>query len=266
MTSPAPKKQPVTGRTRSAVIAIDRFIYWLARHWVAAFTVAAGIYVGLPILAPVFMNAGATNIAKGLYVAYSPMCHQMASRSFFLFGEQPFYPRAIAEVAGYKPIEDYMGDIPEFAGISNDPAQWNRFLLPARTFLGNEQMGYKMALCERDIAIYGVVFLASLAYGLLHRRFKIKPLPFIAFVIIGMGPISLDGFSQLFSQFATAYPSLTFLQQFLTLRESTPLIRALTGALFGFGLVWMSYPHIDKSMEETVNELGAKLRKAGVLP
>lgn len=265
MTSPTPKKQPVTGRTRSAVIAIDRFIYWLARHWVAAFTTAAGIYVGLPILAPILMTVGATNIATGIYVAYSPMCHQMASRSFFLFGEQPFYPRAIAEVDGYNPIESYMATIPEFAGISNDPSQWPQFLPAARSFLGNEQMGYKMALCERDIAIYGVVFLASLAYGFLRHRFKIKPLPFVAFLIIGMGPIGLDGFSQLFSQFASAYDSLSFLQNILNLRESTPFLRTFTGAMFGLGLVWMSYPHIEKSMQETVDELEAKLRKAGIL-
>src|SRR5688572_19826740 len=90
-----PQQQTVTGWQRSLVINIDRFIYWLARHWVAVFSALAAIYVGLPILAPVLMNAGATGPARAIYTVYSPMCHQMASRSFFLFGEQPAYPRAL---------------------------------------------------------------------------------------------------------------------------------------------------------------------------
>ena len=75
---------------------IDRIIYTLARRWLFFFSLAIGLYVGLPILAPVLMNAGLTGPANLLYRAYSPMCHQLASRSFFLFGEQPAYPRAVS--------------------------------------------------------------------------------------------------------------------------------------------------------------------------
>ena len=80
------KKTAVTGRTRTMVIMIDRFVLWLSRHWLGVFNGAAALYVGLPILAPILMNIGATGPAKAIYVAYSPMCHQMAFRSFFLFG------------------------------------------------------------------------------------------------------------------------------------------------------------------------------------
>ena len=75
---------------------IDRIFYTLARRWLLFFNLALAIYVGLPMLAPVLMNAGLTGPANIIYRAYSPMCHQLASRSFFLFGEQPAYPRAIA--------------------------------------------------------------------------------------------------------------------------------------------------------------------------
>jgi hypothetical protein len=90
------KKQPVTGWQRSLVIGIDRVIYWVSKRWVLVFSFLAGIYVGLPILAPVLMNAGATGPARVIYTVYSPMCHQMVQRSFFLFGEQAVYPRDIA--------------------------------------------------------------------------------------------------------------------------------------------------------------------------
>lgn len=258
------QKKKVSGWQRSLVIGIDRIVYWLTRHWVKVFTAVAAIYVGLPILAPLLMNAGITGPGRAIYTVYSPMCHQMASRSFFLFGEQPAYPR---ELAGSEltPIEAYMSGIPEFAGVPRDPAAWPQFLQPAREFLGNQEMGFKMALCERDIAIYGFVLIGSVLYGLLRRRTEIKALPFWAFVLVGMGPIGLDGFSQLFSQYGAAAESLSFLNQIFPLRESTPFLRTFTGALFGFTLVWMAYPHIDRGMQQTKEDLGAKLERAGVI-
>ncbi|MFW6182290.1 MAG: DUF2085 domain-containing protein [Chloroflexota bacterium] len=263
-TDPKEQQQPVTGWQRTVVVGLDRFVYWLASRWVAVFSFFAAIYVGLPILAPVLMNAGATGPARAIYTVYSPMCHQMASRSFFLFGEQPAYPRALAN-SELTPIEAYMPNIPEFAGVPTAPEAWPQFLGPAREFVGNEQMGYKMALCERDIAIYGFVLIGSILYAFLRRRIDIKPLPFWAFVIIGMGPIALDGFSQLFSQYGVASEALSFLNEIFYLRESSPIQRTLTGALFGFTLVWMAYPHIDRGMRDTEETLGNKLRKAGEL-
>lgn len=259
------EKQAVTGWQRTLVIAIDRFVYWLSKHWIGTFSVLAAVYVGLPILAPVLMDAGVTEPARTIYTIYSPMCHQMASRSFFLFGEQPAYPR---ELAGTEltPIEAYMDDIPVFEGVPRDPAAWPAFLMPAREFKGNDEMGYKMALCERDIAIYGFVLLGSLLYWILRRMGVVIPaLPIWAFLIFGMGPIALDGFSQLFSQYGAAAESLSFLNSIFPLRESTPFLRAGTGALFGFMLVWLAYPRIDEGMEATRKELGAKLRDAGII-
>lgn len=258
------EKQPVTGRQRRLVIGIDRLVYWLTGHWVKVFTTIAAIYVGLPILAPVLMNAGATGPARTIYTIYSPTCHQMASRSFFLFGEQVAYPRELAGT-DLTPIEAYMPQIPAFEGVPTDPAAWPQFLGPARNFIGNETMGYKMAICERDIAIYGFVLIGSLIYGLVRRRRQIKGLPFWAFVIVGVGPIGLDGFSQLFSQYGVAAQALSFLNAIFPLRESTPFLRTFTGALFGFTLVWMAYPHIDRGMQETRETLKAKLTRAGVL-
>lgn len=257
-------KKPVTGWQRTMVIKIDLFIYWLSRRWVAVFSFVVGIYVGLPIIAPVLMQVGLTGPAGVIYRVYSPFCHQMASRSFFLFGEQYAYPRAIAGT-DLEPIESYMPGIDEFENASTDPAQWTSFLLPARRFVGNEQLGYKMGLCERDISIYFFVFVGSVLYGLLRNRFNIRPMPLWLFFVVGIGPIALDGFSQLLSQYATALDSFTFFSDLLPLRESTPFLRSLTGALFGFSLVWLTYPHIDKGMQDTERQLEKKLTNAGVL-
>ena len=242
------EEQPTPSENSGCASGIDRLVHGISRHWLALFNMLVVIYIALPVLAPVLMHAGATTPARVIYTIYSPLCHQMASRSFFLFGEQTAYPRAIAGT-DLKPIEAYMPSLEAFADASSNPKDWTAFLLAARRFVGNEQMGYKMALCERDMAIYTAVLLGGLLYGLLRHRMIIKPLPIWAFLLIGLGPIALDGFSQLFSQYLVVLAPHTV--TFLPLRESSPLLRTLTGSLFGFSLVWLTYPHIDAGMQKT---------------
>jgi len=242
-------------------LIIDRIFHTLARRWLLFLNLAVALYVGLPMLAPVLMNAGLTGPAALLYRVYSPMCHQLASRSFFLFGEQIAYPR---EIAGSRltPIEAYMPGLPEFAEASPDPAEWATFLWPARRFVGNEQMGYKMALCQRDISLYLSILAGGLAYGVLRRRGVVRPMPFWLFLLIGIGPIALDGFSQLFSQFFVN-TQLDALARLFPLRESSPLLRSLTGALFGLSIVWLVYPRLDVSFRATAEDIGRRLALAG---
>lgn len=241
-------------------LAIERAVYGLARHWLLVFNLLVALYVGLPMLAPVLMQAGLTGPATVIYRVYSPMCHQMASRSFFLFGEQYAYPRAIAGTQ-LSPIESYMPGVPEFAEASTDPSLWATFILPARQFVGNATMGYKMALCQRDISIYLAVLAGGLLYGLLRRRVNIRPMPFWLFLLVGLLPIALDGFSQLFSQMIAGAPALQGLASTLALRESTPLLRTVTGTLFGLSLVWLVYPRLDEQFAATAESQARKLRR-----
>ncbi|WP_374685898.1 DUF2085 domain-containing protein [Promineifilum sp.] len=236
---------------------IDRIFHTLARRWLLFLNLAVAVYVGLPMLAPVLMHVGATGPATLLYRIYSPMCHQFASRSFFLFGEQVAYPRELAGTS-LTPIEAFMPDLPEFAEASTDPAQWASFLWPARRFVGNAQMGYKMALCQRDVSMYSSIFIGGLIYGLVRRRGPIRPMRFWLFLLIGVLPIALDGFSQLFSQFFVN-TQIETLARLFPLRESSPLLRSLTGALFGLSLVWWIYPRLDEQFSLTANDIGRRL-------
>jgi uncharacterized membrane protein len=260
-------KKPVTGKRRTVVIGIDRAVYWLSKHWLAVFNTIALIYVGLPVLAPVLMNAGLQSPARVIYTMYSPLCHQMSQRSFFLFGDQYAYPREIAD-SDLVPIEAYVGNIDEFQGVS--PDNWPAFFTAARRYLGDEQLGYKMALCQRDISIYFFVLVGGLLYAMLRTRVNIRPLPLVLFIIFGLGPIGLDGFSQLFSYWSSpadgsaASGIAATIQNIFPLRESTPFLRAFTGAWFGLALVWLAYPHVNESMRGTERQLGAKLEKAGI--
>ena len=215
----------------------DRMMDWFSRHYLAVINFFMLLYFGLPILAPTLMKAGAVLPANVIYTIYKPLCHQFGFRSFFVFGEQAYYPLAEAGISGVKTFEDVTG----FQDLDN-PAAFSRF--QARQFTGNETVGYKLALCERDMAIYGSILLFGVLYAATGRR--IKPLHWTLWVLIGMGPIGLDGFSQLFSQM-----NWEWLASLLPYRESTPFLRVLTGALFGLTTAWFAYPYMEESMSET---------------
>jgi uncharacterized membrane protein len=224
-------------RRGQTVSGADRFMSWLSRHYLAIVNLFILMYFGLPILAPVLMKSGAIFPANVIYTIYKPLCHQFGFRSFFLFGEQAYYPLQEAGMSGVKTFEEVTG----LTDLRN-PAALSRW--QARQFTGNETVGYKMALCERDMAIYGAILLFGLVYAATGRR--IKPLHWMLWILLGMVPIGLDGFSQLFSQIEWSW-----LQSLLPYRESTPFLRVLTGALFGFTTAWFAFPYMEESMAET---------------
>jgi len=207
---------------------------WIAKHYLAIFNAFLILYVGIPFLAPVLKKVGGNDPAEVIYKMYSPLCHQWAFRSFFLFGEQAYYPHAAANISGVVTFEQVSGitDI-------NDPSR-----LQARLFEGNQQLGYKIALCERDIAIWGAMALFGVIYAITGR--KLPKLHWLIWVLAGVVPIGLDGFSQLFSQLP-----FQFIQAILPYRESTPFLRVLTGCLFGLTTAWFMFPLIEESMADT---------------
>jgi len=195
------------------------------------------IYVGLQFLAPTLMKLNASAPARLIYGMYSPLCHQFGFRSFFLFGEQPYYPLKEAGLTGIKTFD-------QISGLQDLANPYSVSRLGARQFIGDATVGFKVALCERDVAIYGAIVVFGLIYGLTKR--KLPPLHWMLWILIGLGPIGLDGFSQLFSQF-----NWPWLAAFLPYRESTPFLRVFTGFVFGFTTAWFAYPNIEESMLET---------------
>ena len=223
----------------------DKVSFWIAKRYLLMLNMFMLIYVGLPFLAPTLMKLGAELPARAIYRMYSPLCHQFGFRSFFLYGDQVVYPLAEAGVSGVKTFE-------QATGIVNldDPYSPTRF--DARKFTGDEVVGFKVALCERDVAIYLAILLFGILFGLSGRR--IKSLHWALWLLIGLAPIGLDGFSQLFSQF-----NWQWLSSMLPYRESTVYLRVITGALFGFTTAWFAYPNIEESMNETVQYYVKKL-------
>lgn len=218
----------------------DRFSYWISKHYMLVLNLLVLLYVGLPFLAPILMFSGYSRPAAIIYRLYSFTCHQLAFRSWFLLGEQPVYPR---DAAGIENLLSY--------GVATGLEETDE--LSARQFIGNSEIGYKVALCERDVAIYGGILLFGLIFSVTGRR--MKPLPWYLWLLIGIVPIALDGFSQLLSQ-----PPLNLFPY----RESTPFLRTLSGFLFGFTTAWFGYPLVEESMVEIRRYYQQKFKRAQI--
>lgn len=210
------------------VDTLNRGVFWLARHWLAVFNGLVGLFLGGALLAPVFSKLGLSGAANVLHTIYRPLCHQYPFRSWFLFGPQLAYPLTA-------PIR-----VSEMNTI--------------RSFIGDAHMGYKIAICQRDVAIYATMLLAGLIYGVLRRRKSIEPWPMWRYFAFGILPMMLDGGIQWISYALWAFfPGLIQIPF-----ETTPPMRTLTGALFGLGIVAAAYPYLNEYFEDVRRVLHQK--------
>ncbi len=247
--------QPPEKPRNSFGLRANIFTLRLARNWLRVFLVVLGIFVALPFVAPTFMKLGLEVPGRVIYTMYSPFCHQFPFRSFFLYGEQPVYPREITS-SDWTPYEAYANNLPQFQQFAPaDEFTSLDWVLAQKNFYGNAQMGYKMTLCERDISIYFGLFTGGLIYSLPVIRRRLRPAPLWLYVFLGLGPIALDGFSQLFG-----YPPFNLWPP----RETLPIFRVMTGAFFGLMTAWLAYPYLHTGMIETRREIETKLARAGI--
>ncbi len=193
-------------------------ILGIARHWLALANAVMLLVLGLAVLAPWLMAHGQADAGNLIYWLYRLLCHQLPERSFFLGGPRAAY--SLAELDAHLGYEA--------------PLRW----------IGDAQLGYKVAFCERDTAIYTGWLLAGLAFGLLRRRGwftnrdgRLTNRPYGALswrgLVLSMLPIAIDGTGQL-----------------LGFWESTWWLRVITGLLFAAGTVCFAYPWIEQGMKD----------------
>ena len=180
------------------------------RHWLFAVNLAGGLFLAGALLAPLSAALGWPSVACALYATYHFTCHQWAFRSFFLFGQQPVYAQQQLVELGLDPF----------------------------TFVGSPPLGWKLAFCERDLAIYLGLLIVGLLYA---RRRHLQPAGFLPYTVLIL-PMALDGFTQLFGW-----------------RESTWELRVSTGLLFGLASAWLVLPRLDASF-------GLQPRASGYAP
>ncbi len=236
---------------------IARVSLWLFEHWIVVFSVVYGAFVILPFLAPVFMRLGWDALAWVIYTIYGTLCHQMAQRSFFLFGPQPMYNIA---------------QLPTTM-TGNQAAD----MLALRGFIGSTAFGWKVAWSDRMVSLYGGVWLAGLAYGILRRR-PVRPLHWITVALLAV-PIVLDGGTHTISDFTGGLASgFRYTNQWLANLTGNSLpnwfyagdavgsfnsfMRLISGLLFAFAMVWWIFPYIDRSLRESAATLRLKLQRS----
>jgi len=181
-------------------------LHAVAKHWLLIANVMLGLQALLPAAAPVLMASGRSGLGQLLYTVYSPLCHQLPERSFFLFGPQVAYT---------------LQELERLLGLD----------VPLR-YIGDPIIGYKMTVCQRDVATYAAMWLAGLAYIPLRRR--LRPLPLKVFALLCL-PVAVDGFGQL-----------------LGVWDSTPWRRVVSGALFGAACIWLAYPYVEAGMKDVL--------------
>lgn len=211
---------------------------WLSSHWFELFLAVYGLWVFMPFLAPYFMYVGWTGAGKTIYFIYSFFCHQLPERSFFLFGQKTMYT------------------LPEIQSA------WQNTINPMilRQFIGNENMGWKIAWSDRMISFYTSVWLFAVAWSPFRK--KIKPLSWLGFALLLL-PIALDGGTHMLSDLAGIGQGFRDTNQWLAIltNHSLPAIfymgdalgsfnswaRFVTGILAGLGIVWLAFPNLEDS-------------------
>ncbi len=174
------------------------------RHWFALYLVLSGLYAGLALLAPVAMSLGWVRLGTVLHGLYVWVCHQEPGASYLVFGRGEPLPAELADDRFWK---------------------------------GSPAIGWKTALCQRNLAIYGSFFLYGLVFGLTGRRWPPLALWIGALLCV---PMAADGLTQAFGW-----------------RESNWLWRTLSGSLFSLGIVWTLLPRVQAAGREALEQFAA---------
>jgi uncharacterized membrane protein len=204
--------RPGSRRERAFERRLRRIVAWMVRHWLGLFIVGWGVFIALPVLAPLLAMAGLDRAADAIYFAYRLTCHQLPHRSWFIGGQAHAYDWAtISQRLG---VAD-QGEIALYHRPVRDPV-----------------LGYQFAYCQRDTATHTALWLTALAYALVGRGRRVRRLPLRVFAA-ALVPLAIDGMAQLVGW-----------------HESTPLSRTLTGALFGVAVAWLLLPELDEGARD----------------
>jgi uncharacterized membrane protein len=209
-----------------------------------------GVYVALPWLAPIFMNLGWEDAAAVIYRFYSTQCHQFPQRSFFLFGSNPMYSLDVIQTAWQD---------------TNNP-------MVLRQFIGNPDMGWKVAWSDRMVYMYSSLLLWAVLFWPLRKRLRRIPWRGVTLLFL---PMFIDGFTHMISdvtggigsgfRYSNSWlASLTghaFPATFYSgnaLGSFNSWMRLLTGILFGLGMVWLAFPILQRAFATMAGQIAAK--------
>lgn len=164
----------------------DQCVRWCFRHWLALMNGAVLLYGGLPWLAPVLMASGFPGVGQFIFRLYTPLCHQVAERSFFF-------------------------------------------------------LGYQVAFCHREAAMYTSLFIGGVLYTFVRERLKPISLRTMGLLLL---PMLVDGMTHMINDLV---PFVALRSDIHTLWSFNWWLRMITGVLFTCAVVAGIYPRLERS-------------------
>jgi len=147
-----------------------------------------------------------------------------------------------------------LGEIQAAWGQTTDP-------VVLRQFLGNPEMGWKVAWSDRMVSIYTSTFLFGLLWWPLRKR--VKSLPWWGLILFLL-PMGIDGTSHFISDLSGLGQGFRYTNAWLVeltnnalpaafyagdaLGSFNSLMRLLSGVIFGLGVVWFAFPYLDEQI------------------
>lgn len=192
--------------------------------------------------APLLMHTGWEPAGRTIYFVYSFFCHQLPERSFFLFGPRLMYSLADIRAAGVGSINPWQ----------------------LRGFIGSPAMGWKIAWSDRMISFYTTIWIYALLWHPLRRNLRPLAVWVCALFLL---PIVLDGGAHAISDLAGlgqgfrdtnawlavltshAFPTSFYVGD--ALGSFNSIMRLVTGALAGLGLVGFVFPYAEVAFAES---------------
>lgn len=235
--------------TNTFMKKFDQIALFLTRHWVVVVSCLLGLFVVTPFLAPLFMAIGWVFPAKIIYWVYSFICHQLPERSYFLFGPKISYT------------------------LSEIQSAWQTTTdaIILRQFIGNTQMGWKVAWSDRMVSMFTSIWLFGIIWGLLKK--KNKKLPWWGALLFIL-PMAIDGTTHLISDFAGIGQGFRDSNNWLAImtKYTFPIdfyagdawgsfnawMRLISGILFGLGSVWFGFPLLQEWLSNSVKVIDDK--------
>lgn len=194
-------------RTKNSIPKMQKLIKKIYHnlHWyITGFLI---VYALLPFISPILFRLGLEQPAWWIQSVYRFLCHQRGERSFYLFGSAATHSVEELHTHGYNL---YYSGYP---------------------FIGNSEIGYKVAFCVRDTFIYWTMAITGIVVSASKMRVHVK----WWILVLLTFPMIIDGTVQFFSE-------LVFLtQNFWHVNLANPyylsnnLTRAITGTMFGLG-------------------------------
>jgi uncharacterized membrane protein len=179
---------------------------------------------------------------KLIYLIYSFFCHQLPQRSYFLFGDKFSYTLAEIQAA--------------WRSTNN--------IVILRQFIGNAHMGWKIAWSDRMVSMFTSLWLFGILWGSVKQ--KNKRISWWILILLLL-PLAVDGTTHFISDMAGIGQGFRDSNSWLAVLTQHSLsvsfyagdawgsfnawMRIISGILFGFGMVWFGFPHIDEVFKDS---------------